>query len=671
MDGKSLNILSDKLNKLKEIVPEAFTEDKVDWEKLKAALGDDINFENERYHLNWAGKSAVFRVLQERTSATLKPVKEESVNFDETENVIIEGENLEVLKVLQKSYFNKIKMIYIDPPYNTGNDSFIYPDKFSESKDEYLKRIGDKSEDGYLLKEGFFRKNSKDSGHYHSNWLSMMYPRLYIARNLLRDDGVIFVSIDDNEVHNLRMIMNEIFGEENFIASIIRRTKSGGGSASYHYAIEHDYILLFAKNKVSLGKLFLPHDEDYIKRYSEEDENGRYFWDTFERSYTATTPYKIFAPDGSELNGHWFRSEERFKTDYEKGEIRILKKKNGSWSVQFKQREAEGKKPRSILNETEFKSSQEDLEKLNMANQFSFPKTSYLIKHLIQSGTEKEGVILDYFAGSGTTAQAVLELNIEDGGNRKFILVQLPEKTAENSEAFKAGYKNIADMCKERVRRVIYKLNDEREATQKEVNSVDELIIKKESDLAQIKKDKPELFENQKPSKEIQNIVNEIDILNQKQNEKRDQSEKLNNCDKGFKFLRLSSSNFKHWRSDIIESEEDLNKMIDMFDSQLKPGAQEVAMLYELMLKSGYILTDRVEKKGPSSPAGEAGASFYLVAEKLAVVLNKIDQSTIDEILKSKPQTCIILDNLFSGNDQLKTNTALQMKDAGVEMVVV
>lgn len=225
MDGKSLDILSDKLIKLREIVPEAFTEDKVDWEKLKAALGDDINFESERYNLNWAGKSDTFRVLQQRTSATLRPVPEESYppNLSpfggdrEGASLFIEGENLEVLKVLQKSYFSKIKMIYIDPPYNTGNDSFIYPDKFSESKDEYLKRIGDKSEEGYLLKEGFFRKNSKDSGHYHSNWLSMMYPRLYIARNLLRDDGVIFVSIDDNEVHNLRMIMNEIFGEENFI----------------------------------------------------------------------------------------------------------------------------------------------------------------------------------------------------------------------------------------------------------------------------------------------------------------------------------------------------------------------------------------------------------------------------------------------------------------------
>src|SRR5690606_15638501 len=246
MDGKSYDILSDKINRLKELFPEAFTEGRIDWEKLKAALGD-VNFENERYNLNWAGKADAFRVLQQRTSATLRPVEEESVNFNETENVFIEGENLEVLKVLQKSYFGKIKMIYIDPPYNTGSDSFIYPDKFSESKEEYLKRIGDLSEEGYLLKEGFFRKNSKESGHYHSNWLSMMYPRLYIARNLLRDDGVIFVSIDDNEVHNLRMIMNEIFGEENFLAQLIWNLRSG--SQAGHFTGSHEYILSFAKYK--------------------------------------------------------------------------------------------------------------------------------------------------------------------------------------------------------------------------------------------------------------------------------------------------------------------------------------------------------------------------------------------------------------------------------------
>ncbi len=243
LEGTSLDIKTLQLEKLKEIFPEAITEGEIDWEKLKLTLGDELVIANERYVLNWAGKTDAFRAIQTQTTGTLKPQKEQSVNFDTTENIFIEGENLEVLKVLQKSYYGKVKMIYIDPPYNTGNDSFIYPDKFSESKDEYLKRIGDKDEAGYLTKEGLFRKNSKESGQYHSNWLSMMYPRLFLARNLLREDGVIFVSIDDNEVHNLRLMMNEIFGEENFIDCIIWKNKYGSGALTKGFANVHEYLL--------------------------------------------------------------------------------------------------------------------------------------------------------------------------------------------------------------------------------------------------------------------------------------------------------------------------------------------------------------------------------------------------------------------------------------------
>lgn len=206
MDGFSLDIKQEQIEKLKELFPEVVSEEKIDWERLRATLGEDTFISNERYVLNWAGKSDAFKTLQTGTTATLEPAREESINFDSTDNVFIEGENLEVLKVLQKAYFGKIKCIEIDPPYNTGNDSFIYPDKFSESKEEYMRRVGDKDEEGYLMKEGLFRKNSKENGQYHSNWLSMMYPRLFLARNLLRDDGVIFVYIDDNEIHNLRLL---------------------------------------------------------------------------------------------------------------------------------------------------------------------------------------------------------------------------------------------------------------------------------------------------------------------------------------------------------------------------------------------------------------------------------------------------------------------------------
>ena len=248
MNGKSLNIREDNLQKLKELFPDVFSEEKLDWEKLKATFSEDINFANERYVLNWAGKGDAFKTLQIPTTATLKPAPEESINFDTTQNVFIEGENLEVLKVLQKSYYGKIKCIIIDPPYNTGNDSFIYPDSFKENKADYEKRIGDKDEDGYLMKEGLFRKNSKDSGHFHSNWLSMMYPRLFLAKNLLKDDGVIFVHIDDNEVHNLRLLMNEIFGQENFIAEFIWKRRASSALAEKLVSTDHEYVICYQKN---------------------------------------------------------------------------------------------------------------------------------------------------------------------------------------------------------------------------------------------------------------------------------------------------------------------------------------------------------------------------------------------------------------------------------------
>ncbi|MFH1937561.1 MAG: site-specific DNA-methyltransferase, partial [Bacteroidota bacterium] len=274
MTGESLDIQQDQLKKLKLLFPEAITEEKIDWERLQATLGkENIEFRNERYVLNWAGKSEAFKVLQQSTTATLKPAHEESINFDTTENVFIEGENLEVLKVLQKAYYGKIKCIIIDPPYNTGSDSFIYPDSFKEGKEDYQKRIGEKDEEGYLMKEGFFRKNSKDSGHYHSNWLSMMYPRLFLAKNLLSEDGVIFVHIDDNEVHNLRLVMNEIFGEENFVAQIVWQKKTGAGAKTKGFITLHEYVLCYAKYFAQDWDIEIPYSDKTRAMYNKKDEH--------------------------------------------------------------------------------------------------------------------------------------------------------------------------------------------------------------------------------------------------------------------------------------------------------------------------------------------------------------------------------------------------------------
>ena len=270
-----------------------FCEDQIDFEKLKLVLGaENLAGAGERYQLDWAGKTAAYLNLQSPTSRTLVPCKEESADFDGTQNVFIEAENLEALKILQKSYAGSVKMVYIDPPYNTGSDSFIYPDKFSESRDEYARRVGDTDDADYLKRDGVFqgawRKNGKDSGHYHSNWLSMMLPRLHLAKTLLREDGVIFISIDDNEQAQLKILCDEVFGEENFVSTAIRRAKVGGGSDNKQFATEADYLLVYAKNKNMLNTFYTPHTEQDLKRYSETDKEGKFFWDTYSRAGLAS-----------------------------------------------------------------------------------------------------------------------------------------------------------------------------------------------------------------------------------------------------------------------------------------------------------------------------------------------------------------------------------------------
>jgi adenine-specific DNA-methyltransferase len=341
----------------------------------------------------------------------LVPVKSKSLTDEVSlrDNLIIHGDNLAALKALLPMYAGKVKCVYIDPPYNTGNENWAYNDNVnSPMMQDWLGKVVDR--------EDLTR---------HDKWLCMMMPRLKLLRELLTDDGVIYISIDENEVHRLMMVMDEIFGEENFLALLARRVKSGGGSAATHFAIEHDHVLAWAKSKSELHPLFIPHDEDYAKRYSEKDAKGRFFWDTMERSYTQTTPYKIKAPDGTLLEGDWFRSENRFEEDLESGEVRFLKKQDGSWSVQFKQRIGEGRKIRSLMHEKEFKSSYDELESLGLKDVFVYPKPTHLVRTLVRAACSgRNDIVLDSFAGSGTTGHAVLSLNKEDGRNRRFVLIE-------------------------------------------------------------------------------------------------------------------------------------------------------------------------------------------------------------------------------------------------------
>ena len=423
----------------------------INFELLKQMLSPDVVDGDEAYEFTWVGKKAAIVEANKPIRKTLRPCVAESKDWDNTENLYIEGDNLEVLKLLQESYLGKVKMIYIDPPYNTGND-FIYADDFKMESEEWKVESGEWSEEGDRL-----FKNTDTNGRFHSDWCSMIYSRLMLARNLLTDDGVIFISIDDNEVDNLRKICSEVFGATNFIATYLKQSKVGGGSDSKFVVKEHEYCLVYAKNINLTAEMFIEHNEEYLKRYKEIDEKGRFFWDTFARpGLKNPIHYDIIAPDGTVLNYGWIHGKERFEQEQKEGIVRIVKKKDGSWSVQFKQYlNLSGKKPRSMT--MDFGGSIEGKNEVGSLFEsektFSYPKSTKFIKTLLSTIDCKDSLILDFFSGSATTAHAVMQLNAEDGGHRKYIMVQLPEKCDEKSEAYKAGYKNICEIGKERIRR--------------------------------------------------------------------------------------------------------------------------------------------------------------------------------------------------------------------------
>jgi adenine-specific DNA-methyltransferase len=635
MNGQSLSPLTEKLKLLQQIIPEAFTEDKIDWEKLRITLGEEINFANERYVLNWAGKSDAFRLMQQPTTKTLMPEHEESVNFENTQNIFIEGENLDVLKILQKSYFGKVKMIYIDPPYNTGNEAFVYHDRFSETKTEYQKRVGDKDDEGYITNEGIFRKNTRENGQYHSNWLNMMMSRLFLARNLLREDGVIFISIDDNEVHNLRLLMNEIFGEENFIAQITRATgtPTGGGGVK-PIVNEIDYLLVYSKSPdLKFSGTPLTKEESAI--YDKEDEYGLYLIRPLRRTGgedrredRPTMYYPLTAPDGSEVfpiapagyESRWICGKDKFDELNSANLIEWKQDADNNWNVYQKfYLEGRLKQPGNLWTKIEGnkKATRDVRDLFDGKKVFDFPKPEGLISKILQISTDTEDIILDFFAGSGTTAHAVMQLNKEDDGNRKYILVQMPEPCDEKSEAFKAGYKTIADIAKERIRRAGKKIQSEIEAESK----------KKETELN---------FNN------TENKPLEIDT--------------------GFKVFHLSESNFKEWRQPEAYTTEALAEQLKLFIDPVAENANLQNMVYELLLKSGKDLNVNIETCN----------GYHLIeGNELAFILEKVDEQIITEVLTKQPKKVIALDRIFKGNDQLKTNTALQMKDAGVEFKTI
>ena len=606
LDLRSFDIVDYKRRELLLLFPEVRTEGgKIDFDRLKLALGEVVDVGRERYGMNWPGKADCFKAIQTPSLGTLLPCRAESVNFDTTENLIVEGDNLEVIKLLQKSYLGKVKMIYIDPPYNTGND-FIYPDKYTESLQTYLEYTGQVDLEGRQ-----FSTNTDTDGRFHSRWLNMMYPRLYLARNLLRDDGIILISMDDNEIRNLRTVCEDVFGEENFVGCFVWRRRASSALDERLVSTDHEYVVAFQKaNFVSRG---LPKN---YAGYSNPDNDPRGDWTPGDLTVGMTKDQRPnqYYPLVDPKTGNVFQANPNRVWAYIPPSMDELIRDNRvvfpddlSRRPMLKRFKSELKSkvnPVSTwLNEVGLNSegTRELREYIGEAVTF-YPKPSSLIRTLVKVMSENDDIILDFFAGSGTTAQAVLEVNEEDGGNRKFILVQLPEPTGRDD------YPTISDMCKERVRRVIKKLDHD---------------APKESSL----------FGDSKPEQ-----------------------------DRGFRVFKLSQSNFMPWDADGPRNAEELVHQLELHVDHILEGRTQEDILYEILLKSGFPLTVSVEE------LQLAGKRVYSVAEgELFVCLEEeLTLELIRAMAERKPQRVVCLDRGFDDNDQLIANAVQLFKTEGV-----
>ncbi|MBN2488355.1 MAG: site-specific DNA-methyltransferase [Methanosarcinaceae archaeon] len=642
-DLLSMDITEEQKLKLKQLFPHVFNEDKIDFEKLRQTLGGEVDTGRERYGMTWPGKAECMKIIQQPTIATLKPCKEESVDFDDTENLFIEGDNLEILKLLQKSYYGKVKMIYIDPPYNTGKE-FIYPDRYSETLDTYLAYTGQVDDKGIK-----FSTNTDTDGRYHSKWLNMMYPRLFLARNLLRDDGVIFVSIDDNEIENLRFLMNEVFGEECFVGQVTILCNPKGRSQDKYLATCHEYLLIYSKTILPKGALDVPKSsEDIIAEYSEKNEKGRYReleLRNTHREFGKHNRPNLYYPfyvikDGTlslnkvenaiEITPDW---DDGFEGCWTWGKVKaeaeiedlVAKLVNGNWKMYRKAYastpgEVARKQLKSIWKDKRHhtEKGQKTFNELFIIKEkiFQSPKSVDVLKDAISMTQDKNAIILDFFSGSSTTAHAVFDMNKEDRGNRKFIMAQLPEPCDKNSEAYKAGYKNIADIGKERIRRVIRNIDDEQ------------------------KQDSAQTIRS-------------------------DETKEKHRLDLGFKVFKLDKSNFTIWDGAIEDDAtgEGITKQLKLIVENIDPYSSEEDILYELLLKSGFQLTTSVNE------IELAGKKVYSIEnDALLLCLDReLNKEVITEMAKKEPARVICLDEGFSGNDQLKTNAVQIMKSFGVE----
>jgi adenine-specific DNA-methyltransferase len=595
IDMRSQDVAENKRQELLRLYPEIRTEgNKLDFDRLKLALGETIDVGKERYGMNWPGKADCFKAIQAPSVGSLLPFPEESIDFASTENLIIEGDNLQVLKLLQKSYLGKIKVIYIDPPYNTGND-FIYPDNYSESLETYLEYTGQADAQGKK-----FSTNTEADGRFHSKWINMMYPRLYLARNLLREDGVIFISIGNQELDNLKKVCGEIFGEEHFVGLVTWKARVKPvniGDAKYRPQNETEYVLVYEKTDLE-GK-FAPLFTGGIRTYPHSLNGRKYRLTTILKSnrgsnYRTTMSFeleKYVPPEGQ----RWQAGDDVINQLWREGYIEF---KDGTpFRRYFEDEEGAEHDPFYCFMEVDWSSTSEaGKNELNeiLGNDHSFDtvKPTRLLSTLIQSCTDagSDAIVLDFFAGSGTTGHAVLKLNNADGGKRKFILVQLPEPTG------KKDYQTIADLIKERIRRVIKDLSEE--------------------------------------------DADKLKIAGAKQQ------------DRGFRVFKLSESNFKPWNAGVRHAAPALEEQLELHINHIREGRSNECILYEILLKSGYPLTTPIEI------VEIAGKTVHSVAggQLLICLERNLTLELIRAMAERKPERVVCLDEGFAGNDQLKTN---------------
>lgn len=613
------NFATEAASQLAELFPEVVADGKINLDMLKAILDIDVEDGLERFGLTWPGKRGAIRAAQTPTTATLMPDKQNSIDWDTTQNVFIEGDNLEVLKILQKHYFGEIKMIYIDPPYNTGND-FVYSDNYADSIGNYLEMTGQSDDRGKLS------TNSESDGRFHSNWLNMMYPRLRLARNLLDRDGVIFVSIGVEELGNLIAVMGEVFGDHNLLPIFTRVTKKSSNNGQT-FSPSTDFVVAAARDISAVKPFSVPLTEEQIRSYNKSDNRGAYKEIGLYQAALkhGGSRYPIKAPDGQMIitpSGPWRWNEERFLQGLTNDEI-VFKRSDRSplinaetgvssgWNVYTKlylrDREESGLLPKNYSDEFQNNIGSRELRELDIP--FDFPKPAKFIEFLLFITGIREGIVLDAFAGSGTTSHAVMRLNAEDGGNRKCISVQLPEPASAGSVAQEARFQTIADITRERIRRAGAKILEEESA-------------------------------------KLDGRTESLDV--------------------GFRAYKLVDTNFAKWRADSSLSVEELTGLFAGMGESADDDARPEALLTEVLLKLGFSLTEHTER------VDVAGLEAFSVADGLVVAyLNEHIKPTLEQLramVALEPGRLVVLEDAFQGDDVLKTNMVQECRSHGVDL---